>query len=68
MSVAALLPFWQLALESDNKSPKTIKSYTTAVRSLSASLRAEGMPDDIEDVAPEHIAIPSHPARLGPLD
>jgi hypothetical protein len=68
MSVAALLPSWQLALESDNKSPKTIKSYTTAVRSLSASLRAQGMPDDIEDVAPEHTAAPLQPARLVPLD
>jgi hypothetical protein len=55
MSVVALLPSWQLALESDNKFPKTIKSYTAGVRSLSAFLRAQGMPDDIEDAAPEHI-------------
>jgi site-specific recombinase XerD len=55
MSVAALLPSWQLALESDNKSPKTIKSYTASVRSLSAFLREHGMPDDIEKVEPEHI-------------
>jgi integrase/recombinase XerD len=55
MSVAALLPSWQLALASDNKSPETIKSYTASVKSLSAFLRAQGMPDDIEDVAPEHI-------------
>jgi site-specific recombinase XerD len=55
MSVVALLPSWQLALESSNKSPKTIKSYTASVRSLSAFLRENAMPDDIEDVAPDHI-------------
>jgi len=55
MSVAALLPSWQLALESDNKSPKTIKSYTASVRSLAKFLRDHDMPDDIELVEPEHI-------------
>ena len=55
MSVAALVPSWQLALESGNKSPKTIKSYTVSVRSLSKFLRDHDMPDGIEDVAPEHI-------------
>jgi site-specific recombinase XerD len=55
MSVAALLPSWQLALESDNKSPKTIKSYTASVRSLAKFLRDHDMPDDIEKVGPEHI-------------
>jgi site-specific recombinase XerD len=55
MSVAALLPSWQLALESDNKSPKTIKSYAASVRSLAKFLRDHDMPDDIEDVEPEHI-------------
>jgi site-specific recombinase XerD len=55
MSVAALLPSWQLVLESDNKSPKTIKSYTASLKSLAKFLREHDMPDDIEDVEPEHI-------------
>lgn len=55
MSVAALLPSWQLALESANRSPKTIKSYTASVRSLAKFLRDHDMPDDIDKVGPEHI-------------
>jgi site-specific recombinase XerD len=55
MSVAALLPSWQLALESANRSPKTIKSYTASVRSLAKFLREHDMPDDIDKVAPDHI-------------
>jgi site-specific recombinase XerD len=55
MNLAALLPSWQLALESANKSPKTIKSYTASVRSLAGFLRGNGMPDDVEKVEPDHI-------------
>src|SRR5215469_4119183 len=50
MSVASLLLSWQLVLESDNRSPKTIKSYTASVRSLAKYLREQGMPDDIETI------------------
>jgi hypothetical protein len=57
MSVAALLPSWQLALESANRSPKTIKSYTASVRSLAKFLRDHDMPDDIDKVGPEHIRV-----------
>src|ERR1700722_6463282 len=55
MSVAGLLPSWQLALESANKSPKTIKDYTSSIRALTAFLRDNGMPDDVEKVGPENI-------------
>jgi len=55
MSVAALLPSWQLALESANRSPKTIKSYTASVRSLAEFLRDHDMPDDVDKVGSEHI-------------
>lgn len=53
--MASLLPSWQLALESDNKSPMTIKSYTDSVRSLARFLRENDMPDDLEQVDAEHI-------------
>jgi len=55
MSVADLLPSWELALDSANKSPKTIKDYAASVRSLAKFLRTQGMPDDTEEIGPEHI-------------
>jgi len=55
MSVAALLPSWELALDSANKSPRTVKDYAASVKSLAKFLREHGMPDDIEEVGPEHI-------------
>ena len=55
MSLTSLLPTWQLALESDNKSPKTIKSYLASVRSLTAFLAANDMPGEIDDVMTESI-------------
>jgi hypothetical protein len=51
MSLASLLPSWQL--ESDNKSPKTIKSCRASVRSLAAFLAASDMPAEIDDVTTE---------------
>jgi hypothetical protein len=53
--LSGLLPSWQLALESDNKSPKTIKGYLASVRSLATFLRANDMPAGIEDVTTEGI-------------
>ncbi|HEU5421343.1 MAG TPA: tyrosine-type recombinase/integrase, partial [Streptosporangiaceae bacterium] len=50
-----LLPSWELALDSANKSPRTIISYTASVRSLGRYLREHSMPDDIGGVEPEHI-------------
>jgi hypothetical protein len=55
MSLTALLASWELALESDNKSPKTIRSYIASERSLAAFLRANDMPADVEDVTTESI-------------
>ena len=53
MSLTALLPSWEL--ESDNKSPKTIKSYLASVRSLAAFLAVNDMPGGIDDVTTERI-------------
>lgn len=55
MSMTGLLPSWELALESDNKSPKTIKSYLASVRSLAAFLAANNMPGEVDDVTTESI-------------
>lgn len=53
--MTGLLPSWELALESDNKSPKTIKSYLASVRSLAAFLAANNMPGEVDDVTTESI-------------
>jgi integrase/recombinase XerD len=50
-----LLPSWELALDSANKSPNTITSYTASVRSLGKYLREHSMPDDLGGVEPQHI-------------
>ena len=55
MGLTSLLPSWGLALESDNKSLKTIKSYLASVRSLTAFLAANDMPGEIDDVTTESI-------------
>src|ERR1700722_14524595 len=55
MSLTSLLPSWELALDSANKSPKTIKSYTASVRALSRYLRANDMPDGPDETGTEHI-------------
>jgi hypothetical protein len=55
VSLTSLLPSWELALESDNKSPKTIKPYLASVRSLTAYLAANDMPAGIDDVSAEGI-------------
>lgn len=55
MSMTELLPSWELALDSANRSPYTIKDYLASVRSLAAYLRVHSMPDGIGETAPEHI-------------
>lgn len=55
MSLTSLLPSWELALDSANKSPRTVKSYLASVRSLAAFLRDHDMPGGTDEVAAEHI-------------
>lgn len=55
MSLTSLLPSWELALGSGNKSPGTITSYLRSVRALSAFLRENDMPGGTGEVAAEHI-------------
>ena len=53
--VRSSITSWQLALESANKSPKTVRAYTDSSRSLSRFLAAQGMPIDVEGVDAPHI-------------
>lgn len=53
--IRTLLPSWRLALDLENKSPGTIRSYTDSVRMLAEWLTASGHPTGVEDVAAEHL-------------
>ena len=50
-----LVPSFQLHLRAENKSPKTIESYTEAVRRLHDYLAANGMPLEAASITGEHI-------------
>jgi site-specific recombinase XerD len=53
--IGTFIVSWQLALESANKSPKTVRAYLDSVRSLSKFLTEQGMPADVEGVDAPHI-------------
>ena len=53
--IATFIMSWQLALESANKSPKTVRAYIDSVRSLGKFLAAQDMPADVEGVDAPHI-------------
>lgn len=53
--IGVLVPSWRLSLEAENKSPKTIASYTDATAQFEAFLRERGMPTDVSAIAREHI-------------
>ncbi len=44
LDLQALLPSWQLSLEAEHKSPKTIKTYLTSARQFLSWCEAEGVP------------------------
>lgn len=46
---------WELHLDADGKSPKTITSYRAAVDQLAAYLKSEGMPTNLAGITREHI-------------
>lgn len=50
-----LLDSWTLALESANKAPTTIRSYTDTVKAFIAFLAEHSMPTDAEGVQAEHV-------------
>ncbi|HEX9312146.1 MAG TPA: tyrosine-type recombinase/integrase [Actinomycetota bacterium] len=54
-SVGSLLPSFRLHLQAENKAPRTIKSYTEAVRLLEGFLRSRGMPAAAANVTRDHV-------------
>jgi hypothetical protein len=53
--VLDLVPSFRRHLRAENKSPKTITSYTEAVRRLHDFLTANGMPLEVASITAEHI-------------
>ena len=57
MTLLDLLPSFSLSLEAGNKSPKTIRTYTDAVRLLDSYLEASGMPRRVGAIHREHVEV-----------
>lgn len=53
--LAGLLPSWRRHLRAENKSPRTIQSYTEAAEQFCAFLTATGMPTAVAKLTREHI-------------
>lgn len=53
--IRTLLPSWARSLRAENKSPKTIISYTSGAEQLTAFLLASGMPTDVTAIRREHV-------------
>ncbi|MFC4912545.1 tyrosine-type recombinase/integrase [Actinomadura gamaensis] len=51
----SLVESWELALDSANKSKRTIRAYTDSVRALARWLDSRGYPTDAENVTAEHL-------------
>ena len=54
-SILELMPSFQRHLRAENKSPRTVESYTEAVRRLHDFLSAKGMPVTVASITREHI-------------
>jgi site-specific recombinase XerC len=50
-----LLASFQLALDAENKSPKTVENYTRAVVQFAEHLRSHGVLDDVKAVAADDV-------------
>ena len=53
--LAALIPAWLRSLRAENKSPKTIETYSEAANLLLRFLREHGMPTEAAKVTREHV-------------
>lgn len=53
--LASLLPSWARSLRAENKSPKTITSYTSGGQQLYDFLASQGMPTQVSAIRREHI-------------
>jgi site-specific recombinase XerD len=64
--VAVLLPSWQRHLRAENKSARTIQSYTEAADQFRAFLVQQGMPTAVANLTREHVeAFLEHLLDLG---
>jgi site-specific recombinase XerD len=54
-TLLGLVPSFQRHLKAENKSPRTIESYTEAVRRLHDFLSGKGMPVEVASITAEHV-------------
>ncbi len=55
LTVGDLTQSWQLSLEAENKSKKTLETYLEAIRLFERFLRGKGMPEGIGSINREHV-------------
>ena len=67
-TIVSLLGSFRLHLQAENKAPRTIEAYTSAVRMLAAFLGERGMPTAITSLSREHVEafLADQIARLRP--
>ena len=53
--LTGLLPSWRRHLRAENKSPRTVQSYTEAAEQFSAFLVDRGMPTGVTKLSREHL-------------
>jgi site-specific recombinase XerD len=53
--LTALLPSWRRHLRAENKSARTVQSYTEAAEQFAAFLAGAGMPTSVEKLTREHV-------------
>lgn len=53
--LASLLPSWKRSLRAENKSPKTITSYTSGAQQFHDFLISQGMPTEASAISREHV-------------
>lgn len=53
--LSGFIESWRLSLESANKSPKTVRSYTDSAQALCRYLAAEGLPTDVDGIDAPHV-------------
>lgn len=55
LTISNLIPDWELSLQSDNKSPKTVYSYVLSVQLFERFLKEKGLPTTVPDITPAHV-------------
>jgi len=55
LTISDLIPDWELSLQSDNKSEKTVYSYVLSAQLFEKFLAAKKLPTTVLDITPAHV-------------